>query len=139
MIRDYLRFDEFAGEGKKTIFAMAIFFNLKASLIYAADEAGMYTMGALGDSLTTGFNAAQDKPMQNRFFNWAADNAPVRVYSHTRRLRDALGKTIHFINMAEAGARSTAIPLQTDRLIPSTPDYVTLMIGANDLCSWPSN
>lgn len=92
------------------------------------------SMGAMGDSITRAFDActflADCLPK-----SWAT-GTDASVGSHYSRLlaRDpALAG--HATNVARVGATSADLPAQAKALAASRPDYVTLLIGANDVCT----
>ncbi len=96
----------------------------------------VFTVGALGDSITTAFNA--DRPGDNALHSWATgsdEGAPEK--SHFRRLAQLYPTlSVRSVNVAVAGSRAADLHGQVDRLVRETPDYVTLLIGANDLPQW---
>lgn len=91
-------------------------------------------MGAIGDSMTTGFNSR--RLGDNREISWSSGDAP-DVESHFRRLKARTpSHTIIAYNEAIAGSVSSDLNRQVTRLLRRAPDYVTVTIGANDICSW---
>jgi lysophospholipase L1-like esterase len=97
-----------------------------------------YVMGVLGDSISAGFNA--QKVGDNREFSWSGGQSPNHeVQSHAIRLQQVLpDRQVVVYNQAFVGAQSTNLERETSRLLKVKPDYVTLAIGANDVCNWPS-
>lgn len=94
------------------------------------------TVGALGDSITTAFNAASSA--DNPAHSWSTGDDTVG--SHRSRIGRAFpGIAVKTVNAAVAGARSDALAAQVARLEGGIPDYVTLLIGANDLTDWLLN
>jgi lysophospholipase L1-like esterase len=95
-----------------------------------------YVMGALGDSISAGFNAARYG--DNRELSWASGlDSQVQVQSHARKLQSVLGeRSVEVHNEAFVGAISEQLPRQASRLLRVKPDYVTIAIGANDVCVW---
>lgn len=94
------------------------------------------TLGAVGDSITTAFNAAS--AADNLAHSWATGDATVG--SHRTRLERAFpGLQVIPVNAAVAGARADALAAQVSRLLAVAPDYVTILIGANDLHAWLMN
>lgn len=91
-------------------------------------------VGAVGDSLSTGFNAKRFG--NNKSLSWST-GSDKRVNSHFQRYAALFPD-------AEVKAVNAAVPLSTveqlagqvSRLLKSHPDYVTVAIGANDVCSW---
>jgi lysophospholipase L1-like esterase len=95
-----------------------------------------FTLAALGDSITTAFNA--DGPADNPTLSFATGEAPCgRVRSHLVRVREALPTLdVRALNVAVSGARAAALPEQARRVAASRPDYATILIGANDAPQW---
>lgn len=90
-------------------------------------------VGALGDSITAAHNASVADT--NADASWSTGSAAVG--SHRVRLKQALPHVeIDAINLAVSGARSAALPQQAEVLAAKKPDYVTILIGANDLADW---
>ena len=94
-----------------------------------------FTIGALGDSITTAFNAAASA--NNPSHSWVTGDAG--VVSHRVRLMKAF-PSLQVIphNVAVAGARGDSLAGQVTSLLvrPPPPDYVSILIGANDLHAW---
>ena len=101
-----------------------------AQAVYAQDPP---VIGALGDSLSAGFNAKHFG--DNRELSWATGTDPA-VNSILQRLDAMTGKSLQSYNEAIAGSVIDALPRQVDRLLVHEPDYVTITIGANDVCTW---
>jgi lysophospholipase L1-like esterase len=85
-------------------------------------------VGALGDSITTAFNAKD--PQDNWAHSWATGEA----FGHAARIA-ALYPQLHVErhNVAVSGARAVDLRRQVERLVKVAPDYATLLVGANDL------
>ena len=98
-----------------------------------------FTMGALGDSVTTATNASGlgSKPQ----YSWATGKGtPTRSFqSHFKRLEKIKRNGVKAYNMAKGGARAKDIPRQAEKLAKKKVDYATILIGANDLCDWRSS
>ncbi|NUO99309.1 MAG: SGNH/GDSL hydrolase family protein [Nonomuraea sp.] len=89
------------------------------------------TMAALGDSISTGFNAC-GWYISCGSRSWSAgDNA--EVSSHYLRLR-SLDGTLRRENYAVPGATSADLLGQVEKAIAAKADYVTILIGAQDAC-----
>jgi len=91
------------------------------------------SMVALGDSITAGaatcFGTA---PCERN--SWATGNGHW-VTSHYERLRElnpAIDGNAH--NLASLGADSSDLPDQAEAAVRFEPEYVTILIGANDAC-----
>lgn len=97
----------------------------------------IFTIGALGDSITTAFNA--EKPGDNATLSWSTGS---ESDGHALRLSKLLPHLdVRTINAAVAGSRARDLEAQVDRLLRDIPnnvtlDYVTLLVGANDLPQW---
>jgi lysophospholipase L1-like esterase len=99
-----------------------------------------YVVGVMGDSVSAGFNAYRYG--DNREFSWAgglvseqAGQGPVQ--SHAQKLQTIMpDRTVVVRNEAFVGADSANLARQTARLLRVTPDYVTIAMGANDVCVW---
>lgn len=100
------------------------------------DYKPILTIGALGDSITTAFNAAQSS--DNLDLSWSTGKSRTgKLSSHAARLERIFpAYDIKSTNVAVTGSRAAALSGQTNRLLEITPDYVTLLIGANDLTDW---
>lgn len=93
-------------------------------------------IAAIGDSITRGTNS----------FGWYGDHPSVSwstgfnpldgLTSHYERLlRLGLPGWPDELNVAEAGATMAAGPGQAERVVERGADYVTILLGANDLCA----
>jgi lysophospholipase L1-like esterase len=102
----------------------------------AAEGDQPYVVGALGDSISAGFNALRYG--DNRDLSWSGGlDAGGLVQSHARRIKSLLGdRNVVVVNEAFVGAESYQLPRQASRLLRVKPDYVTIAIGANDVCTW---
>ena len=95
-----------------------------------------YIMVALGDSITNAMNASGigDQPQ----YSWSTGNHPRKIVnSHFLRIKKQLDRKIIGHNFSVSGAMAHELKEQVAKTIPLKPDYVTLLIGANDVCSWP--
>lgn len=119
----------------KLLFCSAISTQFFAQIVQADEPP--YIMGAIGDSISAGFNAATFG--DNREYSWTTGlNSNDQVLSHAKRIQRQLNGTrsIAVYNEAFVGADSTQLARQARRLLRVKPDYVTIAIGANDVCSW---
>jgi lysophospholipase L1-like esterase len=100
----------------------------------SSDPNAIDSMGAMGDSITRGFDACtflQDCPAKS----WAT-GTDTGVDSHFRRLlvkNSAIAG--HVYNVAKTGATSADLPAQATALAARKPDYVTVLMGSNDACA----
>lgn len=101
---------------------------------FAQETIRPYVMGALGDSISAGFNTF--RLGDNRALSWSTGAGQELVESHAKKMADLLGRPVETHNEAFAGATSLDLSRETSRLLRYKPDYVTVLIGANDICSW---
>jgi GDSL-like Lipase/Acylhydrolase family len=96
-----------------------------------ADE--VVVLGALGDSITVACNATSlgDNPA----LSWST-GTDTKINSHLKRLALSLKSDIQGVNLAVSGAKVVDLRQQTNAMINHKPDYLTIEIGANDLCAW---
>lgn len=90
-------------------------------------------MAALGDSLTSGFGSCVTLAACTRN-SWSTGSDP-DVNSHYRRIlagNSAIRGHVH--NYATPGARVSALPGQASKAVRAKVVYVTVLIGANDVC-----
>lgn len=91
-------------------------------------------MSATGDSITRAYNvgwfgAFQDNPA----YSWSTGTA---VYSHYRRLLTVAPQlTGRAYNDARSGARMSDLQGQVATAAGRRADYVTILMGANDVCT----
>ncbi|GLW63776.1 lipoprotein [Actinomadura rubrobrunea] len=89
-------------------------------------------MASLGDSITRGFNACGwyvDCPSSS----WSTGSNSA-VNSHYLRLR-AQNSSLVAYNDAATGAKVSALAGQAQNAVSQGADYVTILIGANDVCT----
>ncbi|MBX6767221.1 MAG: SGNH/GDSL hydrolase family protein [Actinomadura rubrobrunea] len=89
-------------------------------------------MASLGDSITRGFNACGwyvDCPSRS----WSTGSTSA-VNSHYLRLR-AQNSSLVAYNDAATGAKVAALNGQAQSAVSQSVDYVTILIGANDVCT----
>jgi lysophospholipase L1-like esterase len=92
------------------------------------------SMAALGDSITRAYDVCcsyADHPEKS----WSTGNAADTISSHYERLLP-LNPAIsgHAVNLAVTGAKMSAGPTQAGN-VPSDVQYVTILLGANDVCT----
>lgn len=94
------------------------------------------SLAAIGDSITRGTNAVGwfgDHPS----YSWSTGFNPLDgLHSHYERLlgRDR-GIWGDELNVAASGARMSDAPGQAAEVVARGADYVTILMGANDLCA----
>lgn len=89
------------------------------------------TMAALGDSITRAF-AACGGGGDCVETSWATGTAE-DLDSHSQRLDMGRGGASH--NLAVSGARVAGLATQVQAAVRVRPEYVTVLIGANDACA----
>ncbi|MGW1061652.1 GDSL-type esterase/lipase family protein [Micromonospora rubida] len=90
-------------------------------------------MAALGDSITAGFGSCLMLSSCERN-SWSTGDG-LRVDSHYQRLLDRNPKLRgKAYNHAVPGARAAALAGQAEAAVRDRADYVTVLIGANDVC-----
>jgi lysophospholipase L1-like esterase len=92
------------------------------------------SMGALGDSITRAYDVCcsyADHPEKS----WSTGSSADTISSHYERLLTLdPGISGHVANLAVTGAKMSAGPTQAGSL-PSDVQYVTILLGANDVCT----
>ncbi|WP_247048386.1 GDSL-type esterase/lipase family protein [Arthrobacter rhizosphaerae] len=92
------------------------------------------SMAALGDSITRAHSACCH-PGDQPELSWSTgSSAPDGIYSHYRRLLK-LEPGISRNNSAVSGATAADLPAQAAAAASQRAEYVTILIGANDLCA----
>jgi len=112
---------------------------LALSVLLAVPGSGayrQYVVAALGDSITRAANTCcgpGDHPAQS----WSTGNDGTDgVRSHYERLAALpLPAGLAGHNDAASGATAAGLPAQAARAVARRADYVTILIGANDLCA----
>ena len=98
-----------------------------------------FLSGSIGDSITAAMDARL--PFANRGLNWSTGTRnAIMVNSHALRLRAMMpDKSVGTKNMAISGSRAPDVVEQAEKMAELRPDYVTVLVGANDVCSWNEN
>jgi len=93
-------------------------------------------IAAIGDSITRGSNAF-GWPGEHPSVSWSTGFNPIDgLNSHYERLiRDDPWPWPDEFNAAEAGATMSDAPGQAARVVERGAEYVTILLGANDLCT----
>lgn len=91
------------------------------------------SMAALGDSITTGFGSCLALVSCPRN-SWSTGDGTVVTSQYERILagNPAIRGNAH--NLAQNGARAADLPGQATAAVKLRPQYVTILIGANDAC-----
>ena len=106
-----------------------------------ADGTHIFTLLKLLDLFAKAGYSRSAKAFEAREVSWST-GAKLGGHSHLERLTQLNGTTIPSLNAAVSGARARDLSAQVDNLLEwsnnsinqSAPDYVTLLIGANDAC-----
>jgi lysophospholipase L1-like esterase len=92
------------------------------------------SMASMGDSITRGFNACGFYfDCTSRSFSTGSDSG---INSHYLRIRGKNGAINgRNYNQAASGAKADDMPGQATATVGRNPQYVTILIGANDACT----
>jgi len=93
------------------------------------------TMVAVGDSITAGFNSSAFGT--NFDMSWSTGTSG-KVISHYQRLSKVYD--VKAVNRAKAGSHVLQTLEQIKEAVSEATrpiDYITMMVGSNDLCGWP--
>ena len=103
------------------------------------DQRPDFLIGSIGDSITAAFDAR--RPLPNREINWSTGERNAKlVNSHVLRIREAMpGKRVGSVNLAISGSKAPDVVKQAAKMAAYRPDYVTVLVGANDVCAWPED
>lgn len=106
----------------------------------AVTDPEAFRYAALGDSITRAFNAISLFG-EDLTVSYATGTANLsKNESHYARLRNVVKlPKVAVLNEAVVGARAEDLASQVEDVAAFKPDYVTLLIGANDLCRWPDD
>lgn len=88
-------------------------------------------VAALGDSITQGY-ASNGLPWNHPSTSWST-GSDTRVDSHARRLTQA-GYQVTSVNAAVSGSASADLASQARSAARQRAAYVTVLVGANDIC-----
>ncbi len=95
------------------------------------------SMAAIGDSITQAVNASPNAFGGARELSWATGKSRGPLGSHYERLlarHPRIEGRSH--NLSISGARMSSAPAQARRAVAHRVDYVTFLLGSNDLCAW---
>ncbi len=94
-------------------------------------------MAAIGDSITQAVNASPDAFGGAPALSWATGKSRDDVSSHYERLLARHPRIEgRSYNLSISGARMSSAPAQARRAVARRVEYVTILLGANDLCAW---
>lgn len=93
-------------------------------------------VAAIGDSITQAANPNRDElGLSNPEHSWATGDAPDDdVESHYERILEE-NPDAEAHNVAVSGATMADAPDQADRAVDASADYVTVLMGGNDVCA----
>ena len=116
-------------------YVLFLFFAFHVSVAYSSENNTFYLV-SMGDSITSAFNTRWVGGVGNKRYNWST-GVSQRVASHFNRLDTTKSSLrIKFRNVAVTGAKSAGLQDQLRRAEENRIDYLTILIGANDVCSW---
>ena len=101
----------------------------------AAAEEDRWYMISMGDSITAGFNTRWPGDFNNGRYNWSTGGSD-KVESHYSHIKKIIAKEVKAVNVSKSRATSHELALQWRNIETPTIDYMTLLIGANDICDW---
>lgn len=70
---------------------------------------------------------------ENKDLSWSSGGV---AESHRLYLQGLLNHPVEAINVAVVGSTAANLPAQLQMVLPTKPDYLTITVGANDICSW---
>jgi len=94
------------------------------------------SMAAIGDSITRAANVCcyyGDHPGQSWSTGYTSYDGIASHYERIKRVNPAIAG--HAANDAVSGAKMAAAPTQAARAVSQGARYVTILLGANDLCT----
>jgi lysophospholipase L1-like esterase len=94
------------------------------------------SMAAIGDSITRAYDVCcsySDHPGQSWSTGSTSYDGIASHYERIRQLNSAI--TGHGYNDAVTGAKMAAAPTQAGQAVNQSARYVTILLGANDLCT----
>src|SRR4029450_6222638 len=94
------------------------------------------SMAAIGDSITPAYNVCcsyGDHPCQSWPTGSPSYDGIASHYGRIRQLNSAIAG--HGYNDAVSGAKMSAAPGQATQAVNQSARYVTILLGANDLCT----
>jgi lysophospholipase L1-like esterase len=128
----------FAFRAPSVAFSFILLLTLIGGLVPRAADASTAlplpsSMAAVGDSITqaasTGGSLGADAPQNS----WSTGTSST-VNSHYLRLQ-AEGAALSATNLSVSGAKVAGLRAQMDKAVAIKPDYLTVLIGGNDLCT----
>lgn len=108
---------------------------LVGSAVAQAAPAYPASIASTGDSITRAYNTGTFPYTDNPSASWSTGTNSTVVSHYTRLL--ALNPAIagHVWNDAKSGAKMADLPGQMTTVVGQKPGYVTVLMGANDVCT----
>ncbi|MBP9707711.1 MAG: SGNH/GDSL hydrolase family protein [Oligoflexales bacterium] len=111
-------------------------FDTEAQSIKGQEGTEVMVIGAVGDSITSAFNAKF--PLNNKVVSWSTGTNTEQSHSHYMRLKKLFpNKILKSYNESFPGIQAHQLLPQIQKLNKQNPDYVAFTIGANDVCHTP--
>ena len=118
---------------------MCVLLGFWGTVLSAAEQAAdEWYFVSMGDSVTAGFNSRWPGDINNGRYSWAT-GVSKRVDSHLNKLKKIIREEVKADNVAKSRATSHALEEQLEKIDFPKIDYLTLLIGANDVCDWDSD
>ena len=101
----------------------------------ASESDNQWHIVSMGDSITAGFNTRWPGDFNNVRYNWSTGTSN-QVKSHLHKLKKIISQEVKAINVAKSRATSYNLAEQLNGVKATTINYLTVLIGANDVCDW---
>jgi lysophospholipase L1-like esterase len=93
------------------------------------------SIAALGDSITQAFDVVGDTITAHPAYSWSTGTIPAVKSQYQRILAANPAIAGHSFNFARTGAEASGLAAQAAQAVAVQAQYVTILIGANDLCT----
>jgi lysophospholipase L1-like esterase len=93
------------------------------------------SMASTGDSITRAYNTGVFPYVDNPSASWSTGTNSTVVSHYTRLLAKNPSLTGHAYNDAKSGAKMADLNGQMATVVGQKPGYVTVLMGANDVCT----
>jgi len=93
------------------------------------------SMASTGDSITRAYNTGVFPYVDNPSASWSTGTSSTVVSHYTRLLAKNPSLTGHAYNDAKSGAKMADLNGQMATVVGQKPGYVTVLMGANDVCT----
>ena len=115
------------------VYALLLFF---CATLATADSDDKWYVVSMGDSITAGFSTRWPGGfIGNGRYNWSTGVSD-KVKSHFSILKKIISKDLKAVNVAKSRATSYGLAEQLEKVKVPTINYLTLLIGGNDVCGW---